>query len=150
MPVCRMKRSERPDEPRERDTAIHHWVFLDIHGVIERDELMSDHLRINPKRHYRQTEQDETVRSLKCCTVAERQGASPVRCGGAISFSLSRRSFRHAPAELSDQDLFTSRARDRCVPVLSVSPAPPANDRGSVPRCCRSQRDEWDERPHPL
>src|SRR6266403_776678 len=96
MPVCRMKRGECPGESRERNTAIHHWVFLDICGVIKGDELMSDHLRINPKRHYRQTEQDETVRSLKCCTVAERQGASPVRCGGTISFSLSCRSFRHA------------------------------------------------------
>jgi len=56
MPVCRMKRSERPGESPERNTAIYHWIFLDIRGVIESDELMSDHLRVNRERHYGQTE----------------------------------------------------------------------------------------------
>ena len=73
MPVCRVKSGERPGESRERNTAIHHWIFPDIRGVIESDELMPDHLRINPKRHYRQTEQDEEIGSLECCNVAERR-----------------------------------------------------------------------------
>ena len=59
MPVCRMKRGERPGESRERNTAIHHWIFLDIRGVIESDELMPDHLRVNPKRYHRETEKDQ-------------------------------------------------------------------------------------------
>ena len=57
--------------PAERNTAIHHWIFLDIRGVIERDEAMPYQLRIDPKRYYRQTEQDEKVGSLECCNVAD-------------------------------------------------------------------------------
>ena len=63
MPVSRMKSGERPGESRERNTAIHHWIFLDIRGVIESDELMPDHLRINRKRDCRQTEKDEKIGS---------------------------------------------------------------------------------------
>src|SRR5213595_3555156 len=63
MPVCRMKRSERPGESTERNTAIYHWIFLNIRGVIESDELMPDHLRVNRERHYGQTEQDQKIGS---------------------------------------------------------------------------------------
>ena len=59
MPVCLVKSGKRPAESRERDTAIYHGVVLDIPPVIESEEAMPDHLRINPKRHCRQTEQDE-------------------------------------------------------------------------------------------
>ena len=51
MPVCGVKRSERPSESRPSNTAIHHWILLDIRRVIESDEVMPDHLRINRKRH---------------------------------------------------------------------------------------------------
>src|SRR5580765_5677384 len=101
MPVCRMKRGERPGESRERNTAIHHWVFLDICGVIKGDELMPDHLRINPKRHYRQAEQDEKIGSPECWNVTERRDAASVRCNSARGFSFSRRSLGHAHCETS-------------------------------------------------
>ena len=65
MPICRMKCGERPSESRERNTAIHHWIFPDICGVIESDELMPDYLRVNPKRHHRETEQDDEIGSLQ-------------------------------------------------------------------------------------
>src|SRR6266446_1720479 len=71
MPVCHVKSGERPCESRERNAAIHHWVLLDVLIVIESDELMADHLRINPKRHYRQTEQDEEIGSPECCSLAD-------------------------------------------------------------------------------
>src|ERR1700726_1625311 len=104
MPVCRIKRGERPGEPHAGKTAIHHWIFLDVRGVIQSDELMPDYLRINPKRHYGQTEQDEQIGSPECCSVAERHGASSVGCGKANSFSLLRCPFGHAVCE-------TTRAR---------------------------------------
>ena len=63
MPICHMKCGERPSESRERYTATHHWIFPDICGVIESDELMPDYLRVNPKRHHRETEQDKEIRS---------------------------------------------------------------------------------------
>ena len=50
MPVRRIKRSECPDESPERNAAVQHRIFLDIRGVIESDELMPDHLRINRER----------------------------------------------------------------------------------------------------
>src|SRR5215831_7872335 len=92
MPVPLVKSGERPAESRERKTAIHHWVFLDIRSVIERDEAMPDHLRIHPKRHYRQTEQDEKVGSPKCCNVADLESVRSwfIGCGKADSFSLFR------------------------------------------------------------
>src|ERR1700736_3315087 len=101
MPVCRMKRGERPGEPRAGKTAIHHWIFLDVRGVIQSDELMPDHLGINPKRHYRQTEQDEEIGSPECCSVADPESfrGSPLGCGKANSFSLLRRPFGHAVCE---------------------------------------------------
>src|SRR5690242_17363954 len=70
MPVCCMKRSERPCDARERNTAIHHWIFLDIRRVIESDELMPDHLRINRERHYCETQHDQEIGSPTCCSVA--------------------------------------------------------------------------------
>ena len=65
MPICRMKRRERPGESRGCNTAIHHWIFLDIRGVIESDELMPDYLRVNRKRHHRETKQDEEIGSFR-------------------------------------------------------------------------------------
>src|SRR5437773_5268426 len=70
MPVPRVKSGKRPGESRECNTAIHHWIVLDIPRVIESDEAMPDHLRIDPNRYYRQTEQDEKVGSLECCSSA--------------------------------------------------------------------------------
>jgi len=59
VPVPLVKSGKRPGESREGNAAIHHRVVLDIPIVIESEEAMPDHLRVNPKRHYRQTEQDE-------------------------------------------------------------------------------------------
>src|SRR6476646_1943293 len=53
MPVPGVKGAKRPGDSSECDTAIHHWIVLDIRGVIERDEVMPYQLRIDPKRHYR-------------------------------------------------------------------------------------------------
>src|SRR5437762_1273116 len=94
MPICRVKRGERPSESRERNTAIHHWIFLDICGVIKSDELMPDYLRINPKRHYRETEQDDEIGSFQSCGVAKRDDTLSLRRSKS-SFSLSRCSFGH-------------------------------------------------------
>src|ERR1700757_1437544 len=101
MPVPRVKGGKRPAESRERNTAIHHWIFLDISGVIERDEAMPDHLRIDHNRHYRQTDQDEKVGSPECCNVADLESfrSSFVGCGKADSFSLFRGPFSHALRE---------------------------------------------------
>src|SRR5437899_12377090 len=59
MPVSLMKGGERPGEPPERNTAIHHGVLFDIRKVIDSDEVMRDHLRINPKWRDGQTGGDE-------------------------------------------------------------------------------------------
>ena len=101
MPVPRVKGGKRPGESPERNTAIHHWIFLDIRGVIERDEAMPDQLRIDPKRYYRQTEQDQNVGSLECCNAADLESfrSSFVGCGKADSFSLLRAPFSHALCE---------------------------------------------------
>src|SRR6266536_3041029 len=98
MPIYRMKIGKRPGESRERNTAIHHWIFLDIRKVIQRDEVMPYHLRINPKRHYRQTEQDEKIGSLECSNLADLESSllaktfgvrtSFVRCSNTDSFFL--------------------------------------------------------------
>ena len=58
MPVRHVKGGERPGESRGGDTAIHHWIFPDVRGVIESDELMPDHLRINRERDCSQAEKD--------------------------------------------------------------------------------------------
>ena len=101
MPVGLVKSGERPGESRERNAAIHHRVFLDIRIVIQSDELMPHHLRINPKCYYRQTEQDEEVGSLECCKAADLESfrSSFVGCGKADSFSLLRRPFSHTLCE---------------------------------------------------
>src|ERR1051326_5317552 len=70
MPVSRMKSGKRPADSRERNTTIHHWILLDIRKVIQSNEVVPDHLRVNPKRHYRQAEQHENVRSLERCSSA--------------------------------------------------------------------------------
>ena len=72
MPICRMKCGERPSESRERNTTIHVWIFPDIRGVIESDELMPDYLRVNPKRYHRETEQDDEIGSLQSYIIAKR------------------------------------------------------------------------------
>src|SRR5436309_15937464 len=101
MPVRLVKSGKRPSESPERNTAIHHRVPLDVRKVIESDEVMPDHLGIDPKRHYRQTEQDEEVGSLECCNVADLESfrSSFVGCGKADSFSLLRGPFSHALCE---------------------------------------------------
>ena len=109
-----MKSGKRPGESREGNTAIHHWIFLDIRKVIECDEAMPDYLRIDPKRYYRQAEQDQKVGSLKCCSSAcvssatgrtrrgelafarAENGIFLPRCGVAPVFSLLRGLFCHA------------------------------------------------------
>src|SRR5690349_13120567 len=118
MPVCRMKRGERPGESRAGNTAIHHRIFLDIRGVIKGDELMPDQLRIKPKRHYRQTEQDEEIGSPECWRVAERHGASSVGCGRATIFSLLRCSFGHAL--LRDYQTADNRPRDELMSLITT------------------------------
>src|SRR4029077_9706539 len=55
MPVPRVKGGKRPGESRERNTAIHHRIVLDICRVIERDEPMPYQLRVNAKRYDCQT-----------------------------------------------------------------------------------------------
>src|SRR5262245_60914553 len=105
MPVSRMKSAERPGESRQRNTAIHHWVLLDIRKVIQSDGVMPYQLRINPKRHHRQTEQDKEVGSLERRNLAELERSllaktfgvrgSPGGCGKADCFSLLRRPFSH-------------------------------------------------------
>ena len=89
MPVPRVKSGKRPGESRERNTAIHHWIFLDIRGVIESDEAMPYQLRINPKRYYRQTEQDEKVGSLECCNVADLESSLLAKTFGVRVRSLA-------------------------------------------------------------
>jgi len=101
MPIARVKSGKRPGESTERNTAIHHWVPLDIRNVIDHDEAMPYQLRVDPKRYYRQTEQDEKVGSLECCNVAnlERFPGSSAGCGKADGLSLLRRPFNHAVCE---------------------------------------------------
>ena len=102
MPICGVKGGERPGESRERKAAIHHWIFLDICRVIERDEVMPDYLRVDPKRRYRETEQDGEIGSLQSCSVAKRDDASSLRRSNNSSFSLSRCSFGHLFAGLQE------------------------------------------------
>src|SRR6202795_4432347 len=113
MPVCHVKSGERPSESRERNAAIHHWVLPDIRIVVERDELMPDHLRINRKRHYRETEQDEEIGSPKCCTVADPESfrGSSIGRGRATSFSLLRCPFGHAVCYLCELNCACARRR---------------------------------------
>lgn len=104
MPVCRMKRGERPGEPRKRNTAIHDWIFLDIHGVIERDELMPDHLYINSECNRPQSEQDEEIGSLQSSSVAQWVDTSFVPQSNKSSFSLSRSLFGHSSRDYQRSD----------------------------------------------
>src|SRR5437899_2720412 len=97
MPVPRVKSGKGPGESAEGNTAIHHWVLLDISKVIDGDELMPDYLRINPKCRDRQTGGDEP----ECGNAAklERFSGSSVGRGKADSLSLLRRPFSHAVCE---------------------------------------------------
>src|SRR6516225_6183684 len=101
MPIRRMKRGECPSESSGRKTPIHHWIFPDICGVIERDELMPDHLRVNCQCYYGQKEQDEKIRSGQFLTLAERDRARSVHRSTTDSFCFSRRSFRHAVCQIT-------------------------------------------------
>src|SRR6266480_226132 len=85
MPVPRVKSRKRPCEAPERNTAIHHWVLLDIRKVIQSDKVMPDHLRIDPERHYRQSEQDENVGSLQYCSVADLESSLLAKTFGVRS-----------------------------------------------------------------
>ena len=96
MPVSRVERGESPSEPRERNTVIHHWVFPDVRGVIERDELMPDHLYINSECNCPQSQQDEEIWSLQSFRVAEWGDSSFVLRSNKSSFSLSRSLFGHS------------------------------------------------------
>src|SRR5207244_59593 len=107
--VSDVKSRERPGESIERHAAVHHGVFRDIRRVIEMDEAMPDHLRINPKCHNRQTEQDDKVGALQPYDVADLESSllaktfgvrsSFVGCGKADSSSLLRRPVSHAVCE---------------------------------------------------
>ncbi len=99
MPVRLVKSGKRPGESPERNAAIHYWVLLDIRQVIDRDEAMPDHLRVDPKRHYRQTEQDENVGSLQGRSSACVLSATGRTFGDTLVFSLLRRPFSHAVCE---------------------------------------------------
>src|SRR5947207_9755952 len=92
MPVSRIKSGECPDESRKRNAVIHHWIILDIPTIIEGDKLMPNHLRINPKGHYRQPEKNDGIGSPECGSVAdaERFRGPTVGCGGSFRLSLSR------------------------------------------------------------
>src|SRR5204863_2390004 len=87
MPVPRVKSRKRPCQAPERNTAIHHWIVLDIRKVIQSDEVMPDHLRIDPERHYRQSEQDESVRSLEYCSSACVSSATGRTRRGELAFA---------------------------------------------------------------
>ena len=104
MPICHMKCGERPSESRERNTAIHHWIFLDICGVIESDEPMSDHLSVNPKRHPRETEQDDEIGLLQSYIVAKRDDTLSFRRRNKSSFSFSCFSFGHLSRDYQRTD----------------------------------------------
>src|SRR4029077_18117396 len=108
MPVRLVKSGKRPGESRERNTAVHHRVFLDIRIVIQRDELMPHYLRVKPKCYYRQTEYDEEIGSLKCCSSAcvsltfahAEKGIFLVWCGDTPVVSLLRSPFSHVLCEI--------------------------------------------------
>ncbi len=104
MPVRRIKRSKRPRESRAGNTAIHHWIFPDVRGVIERDELMADHLYINSECNCPQSEQDEEIGSLQSFSVAEWGDTSFVPCSNESSFSLSRSLFGHSSRDYQRSD----------------------------------------------
>src|SRR6266480_2099523 len=104
MPVRRIKRSNRPRESRAGNTAIHHWIFPDVRGVIERDELMADHLYINSECNCPQSEQDEEIGSLQSFSVAEWGDTSFVPCSNESSFSLSRSLFGHSSRDYQRSD----------------------------------------------
>jgi hypothetical protein len=107
MPVRRIKRGERPDESRAGNTAIHHWIFLDIRGVIESDELMPDHLRINRKRHYCQSTGDEEIHSTERCTLTIAGcGRSFASDANATLLSFSHSVFGHSVKETASQLYF--------------------------------------------
>ena len=114
MPVPRVKSGKRPGESRERNTAIHHWIFIDIRGVIESDEAMPYQLRIDPKRYYRQTEQDEKVGSLECCNVADLESfrSSPLAAAKPTAFRFCAVRLRHVLCETIKIGL--TRKRSNC------------------------------------
>src|SRR5438128_6668678 len=86
MPVSLMKGGQSPGEPPDRNAAIHHRVLFDVRKVIDSDEVMPDHLHINPKCGDGQTGGDEP----ECHNAADLESfwGSSVGCVKADSFSL--------------------------------------------------------------
>src|SRR5436309_11038500 len=104
MPVRRIKCSERPGESCQRNAAIHHWIFLDIRGVIQSDELMPDHLRINRERHDRQSTGDEEIHSTEQCTCTIAGcGRSFASDANATLLSFTHSVFGHSVKETASQ-----------------------------------------------
>src|SRR5262245_41665048 len=87
MPVPRVKSVKRPGESREGNTPIHQWIFLDVPRVIQSDETMPDHLRVDPKRYYRQTEHDDEIGSLEYCSSACVSSATGRTRRGELAFA---------------------------------------------------------------
>ena len=101
VPVPRVKGGKRPGESRERNTAIHHWIFLDIRRVIESDKAMPYYLRINPKRNYRQPEQDEQIGSFESSKMSDLERFLSSLVGDSpTSHALARLSDRPDPKTL--------------------------------------------------
>ena len=99
-----MKSGERPGESRECNTAIQVWIFPNICGVIESDELMPDYLRVNPKRHRRETEQDDKIGLLQSYIMVKRDDTSSFRRRNKSSFSFSCFSFGHLSRDYQRTD----------------------------------------------
>src|SRR5215831_13668329 len=96
VPIGLVKSGEGPGDSRHRNATIHHWVFHDISTVIESDELVPYHLRIDSKRDRRQAQQDEQIGPPPRCGIPLRHGASSVCCSKVTCFSPLRRPFGHS------------------------------------------------------
>src|SRR4029450_5577185 len=98
MPVPLVEGSKGPCDARECNAAIHHCVLRDIRIVIQSDELMPDHLRVNRERHYCETQNDQEIGSPGGCHGTWQHAPSPscVHCARATSPCFSRGSFPHA------------------------------------------------------
>src|SRR5262249_23176529 len=90
MPVLRVKTRKCPKDARERNTAIYHWVLLDVRSVIDNYEAMPDHLRVDPKSHYRETQQDENVGSVERCSVTNLESSLLAKTFGVRSSFVAR------------------------------------------------------------
>jgi hypothetical protein len=93
--------------PASVTAAIHHWIILDIPTIIESDELMPNHLRINPKGDYRQPEENENIGSSECGSVADperfrRFDRWPRRGHQLVSFAIFLRPCRLGTYKITD------------------------------------------------